>query len=62
MGRKYDPPTGKVQADDIVPLCRACHRDYDAHAIDLLPYMTITEQAQAVAHVGIVRALRRISA
>jgi hypothetical protein len=46
---------------DIVPLCPQHHREYDARTLDLLPYLTLAEQAAAVEHVGIVRALRRLS-
>jgi hypothetical protein len=47
-----------VPADAIVPLCTDCHRAYDAHELNLLPYMTYAEQANAVFAVGMVRALR----
>jgi hypothetical protein len=36
----------------IVPLCRKHHRAYDAHELDLLPYLTVEEQAQAVLDAG----------
>ena len=61
IGRTYDPAGGKVRALDIVPLCPQHHREYDARTLDLLPYLTLAEQAAAVEHVGIVRALRRLS-
>ena len=61
MGRKYDPRDGRVEPDDVVPLCRDCHVEFDLRRLDLLPYLTIAEQARAVSHVGIARALRRIS-
>lgn len=61
MGRKYDRPDGVVLADDIVPLCPNCHMEYDGRGLDLLPYLNYREQAAAVQHVGIVRALNRIS-
>jgi len=61
IGRKYDPPTGKVDPLDIVPLCVECHMAYDAHRLDLLPYLTYPEQGQAASHVGLVRALKRTS-
>lgn len=50
-----------VERDDVVPLCRRHHGLYDAHKLDLLPYLSYVEQAAAVRHVGIVRALRRIT-
>jgi hypothetical protein len=36
----------------IVPLCQKHHRAYDAHELDLLPYLTVEEQAQAVLDAG----------
>lgn len=60
IGRKYDQADGVVQPDDVVPLCRDCHTKYDARALSLLAYLSLEEQAQAVRHVGIVRALRRV--
>lgn len=44
-----------------VPGCRAVHDAYDNGRFDLLPYLSIAEQAHAVAHVGIERARRRIT-
>lgn len=61
IGRVHDPANGKVRAVDIVPLCPEHHRLYDGRKFDLLPYLTYEEQAAAVEHVGIVRALRRLS-
>lgn len=61
MGRKYDDPSGHVDPNDVVPLCRPCHTAYDQRRLDLLPYLTLPEQARAVSHVGIARALRRTS-
>lgn len=51
-----------VEPDDVVPLCETHHRDYDMRRLSLLPYLTYDEQAAAVAHVGIVRALHRLTA
>jgi hypothetical protein len=48
---------------DVVPLCRACHRAYDAGELDLLPYLEPGCRAQvahAVGHVGLIGALQRI--
>ena len=47
-----------------VPLCRWHHRTYDRGELDLLPYLEPAWRAQlahAVAHVGLIGALRRIS-
>ena len=60
LGRAYDPPTGDVRRVDVVPLCQRCHQAYDARKLDLLPYLSLMEQAAAVLHVGIARALGRI--
>ena len=56
-------PLGPLWVDplDVVPLCSADHRLYDARRLDLLPHMTLAEQARAVGHVGIVAALRRLT-
>jgi hypothetical protein len=49
-----------VAPDRIVPLCADHHRAYDAHRFDLLPFLTIAEQAQAVSDAqGISAALNR---
>jgi hypothetical protein len=71
IGRRFDQrlsPGGRtlvVHPDDTVPLCvkadGGCHQAFDAHRLDLLPYLTYSEQARAVGHVGIVAALRRLS-
>jgi hypothetical protein len=48
----------------VIPACRAHHRAYDRGALDLLPYLEPEWRAQvahAVAHVGLLGALRRIS-
>lgn len=48
----------------VVPVCRSCHRAYDEGRLDLLPYLEPSWRAQlghAVAHLGVVGALRRIS-
>jgi hypothetical protein len=58
VGRVHDQE-GDVVGEDIVPLCRRHHAMYDARSVDLLPFLTITEQTQAVCHVGIVRAYQR---
>lgn len=73
MGRKFDQPispgsrTLLVLPDRIVPLCgerfgNGCHARFDRHELDLLPYLTTAEQAQAVLDAGsIMSALKRIS-
>lgn len=48
-----------VHPDDIVPLCGPCHAAYDARRLDLLPYLSLAEQARAALHVGLVRAFAR---
>jgi hypothetical protein len=48
----------------VVPACRSCHHAYDTGDLDLLPYLEPAWRAQlahAVGHIGLVRALRRIS-
>lgn len=54
-----------VNPDSVIPLCKdtdgGCHGKYDAHKLDILPYITNDEQADAVAAVGIDRALRRLT-
>lgn len=65
VGRARDERRGNVahvNADSIVPLCRGHHQDYDAHRLDLMGYLTATEQARAVLDAGgIELARRRIS-
>ena len=48
----------------VVPLCRRCHRAYDRAELDLLPYLEPAwrpQLAHAVAHLGLIGALRRVS-
>lgn len=69
VGRKHDPrvelESGEVAIFvdplDVVPLCETCHRDYDARRLSLLEHLSYAEQAAAVEHLGIVRALHRLS-
>jgi hypothetical protein len=73
VGQKYDKPhpipspreleRGElyVRADEIVPLCQKHHREYDAHQLDLLPYLHRNEQVRAVEHLGIAGAYRRLT-
>ncbi len=56
IGREHDeviagPKGGKtlvVGRDSVVPLCRSCHAQYHAHRLDLLPYLFLPEQVEAV--------------
>ena len=76
LGRKHDEP--KVGADGrplkelyvdpirVIPLCgpfpEGCHGKDHKHELDLLPYLTAGEQAQAVLDAGSMGlALKRIS-
>jgi hypothetical protein len=43
----------------VIPLCRAHHRAYDEHNLDVLALLTHDEQAHTVAHVGLISALQR---
>lgn len=72
-GRRYDALVGgegstivEVHPDDVVPLCSqtedgrgGCHDAYDSRDLDLLPFLTLAEQARAAGHLGLVRALAR---
>lgn len=64
IGRARDTG-GKVDAMSVVPLCgpatssSTCHGRYDAHRLDLLPYLTPAEQARAVADAGGIESARR---
>ena len=44
--------TGHMGADDVVGLCREHHTQYDAHTLNLLPYLRISEQLAAVSAAG----------
>ena len=59
--RSLAPGVGNnMGADNIVPLCRDCHTEYDQHRLDLLPYLTLAEQVAAVRQAGgIALAYRR---
>lgn len=50
-----------VNPDSIVPLCRKCHSLQHARQLDILPYLTNEEQANAVLAVGIMRAFKRLT-
>ncbi len=48
----------------VTALCRSCHRAYDRGELDLLPLLEPrwrAQLAQAVGHIGLIGALRRIS-
>ena len=59
IGRKYDGPV--VDQDDCLPLCRIHHLAFDAHELSILEVTTYAEQGAAVSHVGIDRALKRLT-
>ena len=43
----------------VIGLRADLHREYDAGELDILPYLTLEEQAHAVSHLGILGALKR---
>lgn len=57
-GRAFDDP------DAVVPLCSSfkggpgCHQRYDAHRLDLLPYLTTDEQVALVRAAGSIERAR----
>lgn len=62
IGRNRDQRDGsviRVDPDSVVGLCGHHHRTYDARLLDLLPYLTVTEQARAVLDAGGIEAARR---
>lgn len=44
----------------LIALCRSHHREYDAGALDLLPFLTVDEQAAAVQAAGGLMAAFRV--
>lgn len=52
---------GCNEPECVVPLCIEAHRAYDEGTLDLSPYLSNAEAAHAVAHLGLFRALRRIT-
>ena len=52
---------GRQHRDSIVPLCERDHRSYDNFRLDILPYLTHDEQAEAVRVMGLERARRRLA-
>jgi hypothetical protein len=62
IGRARDPRSGKVRLEDIAFLCKPCHLAYDAHDLDLYPYLRPDQRQAAVrAAGGPGLALRRLS-
>lgn len=60
VSRGYDAGA-VVQPCDIVPLCTEHHGAYDSRRLSILEYLTLEEQAAAVAKLGVVRALKRLT-
>lgn len=58
--RSIDPRESNMTADSIVGLCRRCHTAYDSHDLDLLPYLTLSEQVAAVIAAGSIERARQI--
>lgn len=51
-----------VKRESVVPLCTDCHRSYDERRLDLLPFLFMPEQLDAVkAAGGIALANKRLS-
>jgi 5-methylcytosine-specific restriction endonuclease McrA len=42
----------------VIPLCRLCHNRQHTAKLDILPYLTLEEQAHAASLVGIASAYR----
>lgn len=68
IGRENDPveivdgeKARVVQAHDIAILCRTCHLEYDAHNLNIFDDLSYEEQGAAARHVGIARAVHRLS-
>lgn len=69
VGRKHDQAviledgTWAIFVDpaDVIPLCARCHHDYDHRKVGVLEVLSLEEQAAAVSHIGVVRALQRLS-
>lgn len=61
IGRAHDASEGRVRAVDTVPLCTMCHRGYDSRLVSIVGYLSPAEEAAAVEHVRLERALRRLS-
>lgn len=62
IARAVVPGPEAMDPLNIVPLCGECHSQYDRRRLDLLPYLTVDEQAFAVICArGIFAANRRIT-
>lgn len=59
--RSVSPVEGSQDERAIVGLCRRHHTAYDQHRLDLLPYLTVEEQAHAVVQAGGIAAAYRIT-
>lgn len=46
---------------DGIPLCIDCHAKYDQRKLSILEHLNEAEQARAVEHLGILRALHRLT-
>lgn len=43
---------GGMEAENIIPLCRTCHKAFDSHMLDILSLLTLEEQLAAVRNAG----------
>lgn len=59
--RSRIPGDEAMHADNCIPLCRQCHQKYDAGRLDILPYLSLGEQAYAVWLVGMLAAYQRVT-
>lgn len=58
--RSHNPTEANMDARGIIPLCRSCHRAFDANEISVLEVLTVEEQAWAVLMAGgLVNAMQR---
>lgn len=63
IGREVDKDAAYVVlAVRVVPLCNYCHTAYDAHQLDLLPYLRLEEQIAATRDAGGIELARRRTA
>lgn len=59
--RKRGSSVAYVNPASVIPMCRSCHQSYDAGRVDILPYLSLDEQVQAVKDAGgLALAMRRI--
>jgi hypothetical protein len=60
IGRQHDKDAGYIVVPiRVAPLCRSCHRKYDDHELDLMPHLTLEEQARAVLDAGGIELARQ---